>query len=55
MAEFGAFVINQPVVVDDRIITSISPATALQVAFQLLEMLTSPANVHQVQRYMGFL
>jgi 4-methyl-5(b-hydroxyethyl)-thiazole monophosphate biosynthesis len=55
LAEFGAFVLDQPIVVDSRIITSSCPATALQVAFQLLEMLTSPANVHQVQQYMGFL
>jgi 4-methyl-5(b-hydroxyethyl)-thiazole monophosphate biosynthesis len=54
LAEFGADVIDQPVVVDDNIITSTGPATAPEVAFRLLEMLTSPANADRIRNYMGF-
>lgn len=55
LAELGAQVIpNQPVVIDKNIITSYNPATAFQVAFQLLELLTSKENCHNVQRLMGF-
>ena len=55
LAAFGAHVQDQPVVVDDHLITSTSPATALDVAFTLLRMLTSPDNEKKVKRAMGFL
>lgn len=54
LASFGVNVINQPIVVDGNIITSSSPATALDVAFTLLEMLTSSKNCHHVKNLMGF-
>ncbi|MGD0152903.1 MAG: DJ-1/PfpI family protein [Thermacetogeniaceae bacterium] len=54
LAAFGVDVVNQPMVVDGNIITSSSPATALGVAFKLLELLTSPENCRQVKHLMGF-
>jgi 4-methyl-5(b-hydroxyethyl)-thiazole monophosphate biosynthesis len=55
LESFGAYVQDQPIVVDDKIITSTSPATALDVAFNLLRMLTSSDNVKKVKTAMGFL
>ena len=54
LASFGVNVINQPIVIDGNITTSSSPATALDVAFKLLEMLTSSENSLHVKRLMGF-
>jgi 4-methyl-5(b-hydroxyethyl)-thiazole monophosphate biosynthesis len=55
LESFGAYVLDQPIVMDDNIITSTSPATALDVAFKLLKMLTSPDNEKKVKTAMGFL
>jgi len=55
LKSFGAYVQDQAIVVDDNIITSTSPATALDVAFILLRMLTSPDNEKKVKIAMGFL
>ena len=54
LAAFGVEVINQPIVIDRNIITSSSPATALDVAYKLLEMLTSLENCLRVKHLMGF-
>jgi protein deglycase len=54
LTEFGAEVLDQHLVVDGNIITSSSPATALDVAFKLLEMLTSKGNCEKVKKWMGF-
>ncbi|MBU0991101.1 MAG: DJ-1/PfpI family protein [Proteobacteria bacterium] len=54
LESFGAHVKDQPVVVDGNIITSTSPATALEVAFVLLEMLTATDNMCKVRTAMGF-
>jgi 4-methyl-5(b-hydroxyethyl)-thiazole monophosphate biosynthesis len=54
LAAFGVDILNQPIVVDSNIITSSSPATALEVAFKLLEMLTSQDNCQNVKHLMGF-
>jgi len=55
LAEFGANVIcNEPIVVDKNIITSYNPSTAFNVAFKLLEMLTSQQNCENVRKLMGF-
>lgn len=54
LRECGVNVIDQPVVLDDNIITSWNPSTATQVAFLLLEMLTSQSNADNVRRLMGF-
>ncbi|MFO7843274.1 MAG: DJ-1/PfpI family protein [Bacteroidales bacterium] len=55
LAAMGAIVKDQRIVKDDNIITSIGPATALDVAFMLLEILTSNENVQEVKHHMRFL
>ncbi|MFO8192519.1 MAG: DJ-1/PfpI family protein, partial [Bacillota bacterium] len=55
LAAMGAMVKDQRIVADDNIITSIGPATAVDVAFMLLEMLTSSENVQTVKHHMRFI
>ena len=55
LAEHGAAVVDEEVVVSDRIITSTGPATGFAVAFQLLEMLNGPEEVEKVRRAMRFI
>lgn len=56
LAEMGANVLpDEPIVIDGNIITSYNPATAFDVAFALLESLTSEENTRNVKRLMGFL
>ncbi|OPJ64409.1 DJ-1/PfpI family protein [Clostridium oryzae] len=55
LSEFGANVLgHEPIVVDKNIITSYNPSTAFDVAFKLLEMLTSKENCSNVKKLMGF-
>lgn len=54
LKEFGVNVVNEPIVVDDNIITSYCPATAPNVAFELLKMLTSEEDMLVVKKAMGF-
>ncbi|MFD0589105.1 DJ-1/PfpI family protein [Paenibacillus sp. GCM10027627] len=55
LAEMGAHVIpDKPIVVDRNIITSYNPSTGFDVAFTLLEKLTTPENAHHVKTLMGF-
>ena len=54
LLEMGVNVIQRPIVVDENIITSQSPATAINVAFTLIEKLTSRANVERIKEGMGF-
>ncbi len=51
---FGVHVVHQPIVVDDNIITSWNPSTAIDVALLLLEMLTSKLNSDHIREIMGF-
>lgn len=51
---FGANVQHAPIVQDGHIITSSNPATGFDVAFLLLEQLTSKENVKRVKDLMGF-
>ncbi|MFD2170492.1 DJ-1/PfpI family protein [Tumebacillus lipolyticus] len=56
LAEMGVNVLpDRPIVIDKNIITSYNPSTAFEVAFTLLEFLTSKENADQVRRLMGFL
>ena len=56
LALYGANVVpDKAIVIDKNIITSYNPSTAFDVAFTLLEMLTSKDNTDQVKRLMGFL
>lgn len=50
----GAVVSNEQIVIDDNLITSNGPSTAVEVAFILLERLTSNENSLQVRNLMGF-
>ena len=51
---FGVNVINQPIVMDDNMITSRNPSTAVDVALLLLEHLTTKNNADKVRQLMGF-
>jgi 4-methyl-5(b-hydroxyethyl)-thiazole monophosphate biosynthesis len=50
----GVIVLNEELVMDDNLITSNGPSTAIEVAFILLERLTSTENTLQVRKLMGF-
>jgi 4-methyl-5(b-hydroxyethyl)-thiazole monophosphate biosynthesis len=54
LKEFGANIINEPIVKDENIITSWSPVTAIDVAFELLQILTSKENSEHIKGIMGF-
>jgi 4-methyl-5(b-hydroxyethyl)-thiazole monophosphate biosynthesis len=51
---FGVNVVHEPIVVDDKMITSWNPSTAINVALLLLEDLTSKDNADKVRKLMGF-
>jgi len=55
LADFGVKVQDEQLVVDNNIITSTGPATSLDVAFKLLEMLTNIENVNEVKTNMRFI
>ncbi len=55
LADFGAIILDQQVVVDRNIITCTGPAPAIDVAFALLELLTSKENVKRVKHNMRFI
>ena len=54
LKEFGVNVIDEPIVIDNGIITSWNPSTAIHVAFKLLEMLTTAENARRIREMMGF-
>jgi len=54
LQEFGATIVNTPIVVDDNIITSYCPQTSYGVALLLLEKLTSHEEMILVKDAMGF-
>ena len=54
LQEFEVNVVNEPMVVDQNIITSYCPETAPGVAFKLLEKLTSAEKMEIVKQAMGF-
>ena len=54
LKSFGVNVINQPIVIDDNMITSWNPSTAVDVALLLLELLTSTTNAEYIRSIMGF-
>lgn len=54
LAAYGVNVENQPVVVDENIITSYCQQTAPVVAFKLLEMLIGVENAKEVSHAMGY-
>ncbi len=54
LVEYGVNVINEPVVVDENIITSYCPQTASLVAFKLLEMLIGEEKTKEISAAMGY-
>lgn len=54
LASFGAVVINEPIVVDDNVITSYCPETAPYVAFELLRRLVGTDKMTLVKHAMGY-
>jgi 4-methyl-5(b-hydroxyethyl)-thiazole monophosphate biosynthesis len=54
LRDFGAKVVNKPIVIDHNIITSYCPSTAVHVAFELLEKMTSANQAQQVKKLMGY-
>ncbi|WP_372651606.1 DJ-1/PfpI family protein [Draconibacterium sp.] len=54
LQNFGVNVLDQPIVLDDQLITSWNPSTAVDVALLLLELLTSKENAEKVRQLMGF-
>ena len=54
LEDLGAIIVKEPIVVEKNIITSWGPSTALEVAFKLLEMLTTPEEADKTKKNMGF-
>jgi 4-methyl-5(b-hydroxyethyl)-thiazole monophosphate biosynthesis len=54
LEEHGASVVGAALAVSGRIITSSGPATAIDVAFKLLEILSGREDVERVREAMGF-
>ncbi|RKD90167.1 DJ-1/PfpI family protein [Mangrovibacterium diazotrophicum] len=54
LSSFGVNVLHQPIVMDDQLITSWNPSTAMNVALLLLENLTTRENADYVRQLMGF-
>ena len=54
LAATGALVQDRRIVRDGNLITSASPGTAIDVAFLLLEILTSRENAENIRELMGF-
>jgi len=54
LASYEANVINEPIVTDCNVITSWNPSTATDVAFLLLERLTSKNQSNFIREIMGF-
>lgn len=54
LAEFGVNVVDEPLVREGNVITSTSPATAVEVALCLLAELTGYENAKRVRHLMGF-
>lgn len=54
LKNFGVIVSNHRIEIDDNLITSNGPSTSVEVAFILLERLTSKENTIKVRKLMGF-
>ena len=54
LAGFGVNVINEPVVIDENIITSYCPQTAPTVAFELIKMLIGDEKTNEIKYGMGY-
>jgi 4-methyl-5(b-hydroxyethyl)-thiazole monophosphate biosynthesis len=54
LAAFGVAVVDETVVHDGHVLTSTSPATAVEVALRLVAVLTDQANADTIRQLMGF-
>ena len=54
LVNYGVNLLDNPIVIDNNLITSNGPSTAVDVAFVLLEALTSKENTLKVRNLMGF-
>ena len=54
LVTYGVNLLENPIVIDNNLITSNGPSTAVDVAFVLLEALTSKENTLKVRNLMGF-
>ncbi len=54
LEKFGVKIVNKPVVVEGRIITSWCPSTAVEVALKLLEIIRSTKDANKVRKIMGY-
>lgn len=54
LASYGVNVIEEPIVMDCNVITSCDPSTAADVAFLLLERLTTKMQSDYIREIMGF-
>lgn len=54
LSEYGANIVDKPIVIEGNIITSWNPATAIDVALHLLEKLTDVQNAKHIREIMGF-
>ena len=54
LKSYGVDLIHEPIVCSDNIITSWNPSTAVDVAFLLLEKLTSKRQTDEIRKIMGF-
>ncbi|GLC88995.1 DJ-1/PfpI family protein [Lysinibacillus piscis] len=54
LASYDAVIMNERIVQTGHIVTSSNPGTAFDVAFRLLEILTTVTNTQKVKRLMGF-
>ena len=54
LVNYGVNLLDNPIVIDHNLITSNGPSTAVDVAFVLLEALTSKENTLKVRNLMGF-
>jgi len=55
LREFGVDVVNEPVVIDGNIITCWNPSTSIEVAYKLLELLTTKEKADYIRKIMGFI
>ncbi len=54
LKKYGVNVKNEPVVIDGNVMTCWNPSTAIDVAFLLLERLTTKENTNHIKSIMGF-
>jgi 4-methyl-5(b-hydroxyethyl)-thiazole monophosphate biosynthesis len=55
LRDYGVDVVDEPIVIAGNVITSWNPSTALDVAFLLLERLTSREKADSIRKIMGFI